>query len=347
MLTRVTRPCLLLIIGLCIFTVPAMAGGYTTIQQGNTVFIGEQGLDVSAALGSDSAIGWWASGAAIATSSPSAQVQVTTPSNFYVSPSAFGSNTGSWYRLTAQGKPDGVAFMVADPTLAIRVIDTTVNVDETNNWVSRGDQVAFRIDTNLNQIFSRGSSSSEGVTIRVQSPSGGTYSALVDSSGTARSIENLVVSTPSYETGPIWDTGNSQYSTGSYTIWAECNVNSLKDNYGIAGKTISQQTRLLDQDQNPLISVNVPTTNPTTQIATTSPTKKPTAFATTVITTIPVTSHITTIPSVAATTVPTSNVSSALTPVEMPPTESPGFSAVLTLVSVCSLAAVIVLKKQH
>ena len=345
MLTRVTKTCLLLIICLCIFAVPAMAVGYTTIQQGNTVFIGEQGLDVSAALGSDSAIGWWASGAAIATTSPSTQIQVTTPSNFYVSPSAFGSYTGSWYRLTAQGKPDGVAFLVADPTLDIRVIDTTVNVDETNNWVSRGDQVAFRIDTNLNPIFSRGGSSPDGVTIRVQSPQGGTYSALVDSSGTAHPIENLVVSTPSYETGSIWDTGNSLYSTGTYAIWVECNVNSMKDNYGVTGKTISQQTRLLDQDQNPLISVNVPTTTSMTQIATASPTKKPTAFVTTVITTIPVTSHITTIPTVAATPVPA--VSSALIPVETIPTKSPGFSAFLTLFSVCSLAAVIVLKKQQ
>ena len=345
MLTRVTRPCLLLIIGLCIFTIPAMAGGYTTVQQGNTVFIGEQGLDVSAALGSDSAIGWWGPGAAIATSSPSAQVQVTTPSNFDVSPSAFGSYTGLWYRLTNQGKPNGTAFIVTDPTLDIRVIDTTVNVDETNSWVSRGDQVAFRIDTNLNPIFSRGGSSPDGITIRVQSPQGGTYSALVDSSGTAHPIENLVVSTPSYETSPIWDTGNSLYSTGTYTIWAECNVNSMKDNYGVTGKTISRQTSLLDQDQNPLISVNVPTTSPTTQIATTFSTQKPSTSSTTVIPTIPATTYLTTIPSVAATTIPLSITSSALTPVETTSTKSPGFGAFLTLVSVCALAAVIVLKK--
>ena len=248
---------------------------------------------------------------------------------------------------TSQGKPDGVAFIVADPILEIREVDTTVNVDETDGWVSRGDQVSFRIDTNLNPIFSRGTSSSEGITIRVQSPDGGTYSALIDSSGTPHSIENLAVSTPSYETGPIWDTGNSRYFTGTYTIWAECNVNSMKDNYGLAGKTISQQTSLLDQDQNPLISLNVPTTNPTAQIATTSTTQKPTTSSTTVITTIPATSQITTIPSVAATTVPMSTVSSGLTTLETTPTKSAGFGVVLALVSVCALAAVIILKKQH
>ena len=49
----------------------------------------------------------------------------------------------------------------------------------------------------------------------------------------------------------------------------------MYDNYGVTGKTISQQTSLLDQEQNPLISVNVPTTNPTSQAITTSTTIQP------------------------------------------------------------------------
>ena len=94
-----------------------------------------------------------------------------------------------------------------------------------------------------------------------------------------------------YLTTPIWDTGNSLYPVGSYTIWAECDANSMKDNYDVTGKTISEQTSLLDQDQNPLISVNVPTTSPTTQIATTSPTQTP-IIVTTAITPIPTTSPL-------------------------------------------------------
>ena len=53
-----------------LLAVPVMAGAYTIIQQGGTVFIGEQGLNVAAALGNDTSVGWWASGAAIPTSSP-------------------------------------------------------------------------------------------------------------------------------------------------------------------------------------------------------------------------------------------------------------------------------------
>lgn len=326
---------ILLIAGAGLLMAPAMAGGYTTVSQGGTVFLGEQGLDVSAALGSDISIGWWASGAAIATSSPDSKVQISSPSDFYVSPMQFGSNTGTWYRLDASGKPDGVAFYIVDPSIDIRVEDTTVNVDVTSNkWVPRGDQVSFRIDTNLYPIFQRGSSSSEGITIKVQSPDGGLYSALIDSSGTTHSLENLAVSTSSYDTGSIWDTGNSVYPAGTYTIWVECNVNRMKDNYGVTGKTISSQISLLDQEQNPLISVNVPTTlePATTLITTTSTTKQITT-----VTTIPIkTSVATTVPLV-NTTVPVSVSSTVSTPVETTATPAPGFSVAVTVISLAAL----------
>ena len=338
---------------LCLLVVPAMAAGaYTTIQQGGYVFIGEQGLDVTAAMGGDTAIGWWASGAAIATSSPDSQMQVTSLSNFVVSSSAFGQYTGTWYRLNAQGKPDGIAFIVADPSLEIREMDTSINLDVTNHWVPRGDQVAFTIDTNLFPIFSRpsGGSTSEGITIYVQSPVGGTYSALLDNSATPQlhSLENLVISQADYTTPWSWDTGNSQYVTGTYTIWAKCDVNDMYDNYGVPGKTISQQTSLLDQEQNPLLSVNVPTTITTTPgstVQTPSP-LLPTTQITAVPTTIPTITPSTPVPVVTTTSATVSTIATTPIPVETTTVGSPGFGAILTLVSF-GVLAIIVLKKEH
>ena len=336
----------LALVSLCLLIGPALAAGaFTTIQQGGTVFIGEQGLDITGALGSDSSIGWWASGAAIATSSPDSQMQVTTPSNFYVSPSSFGSYTGNWYRINSQGKPDGVAFVVADPSLAVRIIDTTVNIDMTNRWIPRGDQAAFQIDTNLNQLFSRGSSSTEGINLYVQAPSGGIYSALLDSSGVAHSLSNLQVSSPAYQTPWSWDTGNSQYVTGTYTVWAKCDINSMYDNYGTTGKTISQQVTVLDQEQNPLISANVPvtvTSAPSTpvQTSTTQNTPLPTTLPTTVVTTPPpvVTSTPTTVPvtSVAATSPPAATTSA----------KAGGFGTFLAILSLVSLTLLVSCRKR-
>jgi len=335
---------------LCLLASPVMAGAYSTIQQGGTVFIGEQGLNVNAAIGGDTSIGWWASGAAIASSSPDYQMPVSSPTNFYVSPTPFGQYTGTWYRLNAQGKSDGVAFVVADPSISIRVIDiSTNNLDVTNKWLPRGDQAAFRIDSNLDPIFSRGSSSTEGVTIYVESPAGGTYSSLADASGTLHSLENIALTSPSYQTPWAWDSSNSQYVAGTYTIWAKCDVNGMYDNYGIPGKTITAQTSLLDQEQNPLISVNVPTTPAVTSTSssTTTATTVSTPVPTTVITTLPTTIVVTTTTPVPATTTATTPVvasPSPTVPVQTSPT-TPGFSGVLAFVAL--LAAVAVLAKKQ
>ncbi len=339
----------IVLICLCLLAGPAMAGAYTSIQQGGTIYIGEQGLNVTAALGGDTAIGWWASGAGIATSSPDSQMQVTSPSNFYVASSAFGQYVGTWYRLNSQGKPDGIAFVVADPSLAIRVIDTTVNIDVTNKWIPRGDQAVFIIDSNLAPIFSRGSSTTEGITIYVQAPSGGTYSAILDSSGAAHQLGNIELYNPSYQPPLLtWDTGNSQYVTGTYTIWAKCDINNMYDNYGIPGKTISQQTSLLDQEQNPLISVSVPTTVATTQGSSVqiASSLSPTTQSTAVPTILPTITPSIPAPVVTTTSATVSSVATPPLPVETTTARSPGFGAFLTLVSIGSLA-IIVLKNQH
>jgi hypothetical protein len=334
----------IILVCLCLLAAPVMAGAFTVIQPGGTVYIGEQGLDITRALNGDSTIGWWASGAAIATSSPDSQMPISSPSNFYVSSSAFGQYTGTWYRINALGKPNGSAFVVADPSLAIRVIDTTVNIDVTNKWIPRGDQAAFIIDSNLAPLFTRGSSTTEGAIVYVQSPSGGIYSALLDSSGVAHQLDNVAIANPSYQLPLTWDTGNSQYVTGTYTIWAKCDVNNMYDNYGITGKTISQQTTLLDQEQNPLISANVPATVATTQsnavqTSTTQKTPLPTMLPTTVVTT-PVTV-------VTTTTAPVTAVAAATSaPVETTTAKASGFGAFLTVVSIVTLT-LLVFSRRH
>ena len=113
-------------------------------------------------------------------------------------------------------------------------MDATLGVDATaNGWITTGDEVAFRITTNLYQIAQRPGVSGAPITINVQSPDGATYSALINKAGTTTNIVEMSVPTSPYSTGPIWDTGKSDtYPYGTYRIWAECNANSMKDNYG-------------------------------------------------------------------------------------------------------------------
>ena len=88
------------------------------------------------------------------------------------------------------------------------------------------------------------------VTIHIQAPDGSEYSSV-----SGNSLIDIPVSTASYSTGPIWSTGS--YTSGTYTIWAECNANSMNDNYGAVGKSQSAQKQMLLQSINPLITSSV------------------------------------------------------------------------------------------
>jgi hypothetical protein len=339
MIKRTTTISITVILVIFLLVLPAMAA-VTTISQGNTVFIGEEGLDVSSAVGVDNQIGWWASGAPVSTASPDSTFSFGgSKTSFAVTPTTFGSYPGTWYRLDPSTKANGTAFYVADPILNLRVEDKTVGVDVTQNkWVYRGDEIGFRIETNLNTINSqRGTAAT--IAIKVQSPDGGVYSALVDSAGTAHQIDNIAVTTSPQDTGALWDTGRSTYSPGTYTIWAECNTNRMKDNYGVTGKTVSTQTSMLNTEFNPIIGVNVPTTNPTTVTTTI-----PTAAITTKPTTVPATVVLTTTPTAAATTMPETSATTLPAPVTTTPKKSPGFGIPIIAVSLTLIAALFLKK---
>jgi hypothetical protein len=331
----------------CLFLISFVGAApqISTIAQGNIVFLGEQGLDITAAMQGDTQIGWWAPGASISTSAPSQIVPVNNPGSFSVSPSQFSAYTGNWYHISPSNQANGSAFTVANPQLSLRVEDTSVNVDVTNKWVPTGDNIRFRIGSNLASITQRGVSSVP-ITIKVQSPSGGVYTALVNSTGTT-SIVNLPVNVNDYYTLSLWDTGvSSLYPPGTYTIWAVCNVNSMNDNYGQIGTTISQQVSLLNQDSNPRIVNTGYVTNPTTPVITTG---LATATATPVpVTTVPVTTTsaavttITTLPTTTSLeTIPTATTA-ATTP---KPTKSPSFDGVL--VALAAMAGIIAYTKQN
>jgi hypothetical protein len=300
------------------------AADLKTIGQGNVVFIGEEGLDITLAMGPATQIGWWASAADINNSNPSKTIDLSTRmTNFMVSPSDFTGYLGGWYRLDSSGKSTGSAFTVADPQLAMTVEDTTTSVDfDRLHWIPTGDDIRFRIDTNLVQMVTQ-RGASPLISIKVRSPDGAMYSSLYAAGGSLTPLTEIPVSTSPFYTDSIWNMGNQdRYPPGTYTLWAECNVNKMMDNYGETGKTISSQFNLLNQGVNPLIRVYTTpaTVLPTTRITTVIPTQttvtpQPTATSQTpaIVTTIP------------ATPVPVITTSAPTTA----PTKTPGFEALV------------------
>jgi hypothetical protein len=224
------------------------------------------------------------------------------------------------------GTPPTPAFYVNDPRIDIRIEDASINLDITDNqWVYRGDEVRFRVDSNLADIATRNlvGGTEPTVTIKVQGPDGGTYSALTNKAGVLTPLDVKVTTTPFY-TGTVWDTGSSSYTPGTYTIGAECNVNRMKDNYNVVGKTVSSSRTLRVQEQNPLISANVPTTSPTTLITTKITTKQATVMTTKPTTTMPTTM-----------TTPVETVQPPVTLVPPPtPTKAAGLCGLCAVISV-------------
>lgn len=286
---------------------PAM-GALNTIPQSGTVFIGEQGLDITATgVTTGSQIAWFGPDGQV-TNVPSATVSIADAQDFYASSAMFSSKTGPWFTLP--GKT--LAFYIQDPTLDLKVMDTSLDftISPTANWIPLGDAAGFRIDTNMYVMSNRPGVSGAPITIRVMGPGGIEYSSF----GSYR-LKNIPVDRTPFLTGGIWFTGSSDYARGTYRVWAECNANDMKDNYDRVGKTVSEEQTFLVQSVNPLI-----TTKPTTQ-------------ATTGVT-IPETTPPTTVTQPPVTTTMTETVTETIpVPTTPTPTAAPGFESIITIMA--------------
>jgi len=203
----------------------------TSINQGATIFIGEEGLNLtpaqlSQAAGTDAnTISWWASAADLTGSSATKSISlVGRNTSFTVSPSDFVGYTGNWYFVYgANGSAvTPAAFTVTDPTLDLKVWDFGLNKDVSGMSIPQGQVLGFRIDTNMYNALGdkRWSVDSAGnvhqfinksdgyIDIKVKDENGATLKELLNAStndgGEFNSLLQLNVSTQP------WTWGNAQ-----------------------------------------------------------------------------------------------------------------------------------------
>ena len=111
MTKRLTIALVALVMFVLVAAMPVSADLFTTyyrvapdINQGATVFIGEQGLNITpaiAAIGTSNTIGWWASAADIGNTPPTVSVDTTgRQAQFTVTQSEFDGYTGRGMWLT-------------------------------------------------------------------------------------------------------------------------------------------------------------------------------------------------------------------------------------------------------
>ncbi|OPX66488.1 MAG: hypothetical protein A4E37_01940 [Methanoregulaceae archaeon PtaB.Bin056] len=302
-----------------------LSAAENAIPVGGTVFVGEEDLDITATGATQGAtLAWYGAGGQVS-QVPSAQVTVADPAAFYASPITFGGKSGPWFLL-----PDNtVAFYLEEPRLEIRVVDYSSGfvVSPAASWVPKGDAAGFRIDTNLWVMANRPGTPGAPLKIRLNGPD-----SLVFSSLGGFSLENLVVSSSPFETGPVWATGSAEYPIGEYTVYVRCDANGMSDNYPAAGKAISEKVSFLLQRVNPLITG--------TTIAPATTASQPTFTPGTVVTTM--TSPVST-----ATTAPPTVQETKTPPQPTPfPTPVPGFAGYLAVLGVVAALAGAFLKKK-
>jgi len=221
----------------------------TNISQGATVYIGEQGLNVTPAVYTvdgrnfaNTTIGWWASAAAL-TTAPSVTYNlqpVLNASTFQV-PNSWNAYTGPWYLMW----PNNTAiqpsvFTVADPQLDVEVYDPVNQIDDNGQSVVQGQNLSFQVTTNLYSALASTRTGALGTTaitlgtgsgtggymdIRVKTPSGTTLSSLlngnVNAGGTYQTMTAMNVSTPTWIWGEVPGTatiGGGNWSTGALDV---------------------------------------------------------------------------------------------------------------------------------
>ncbi len=247
-------------VALALLVLPA-AAATNIISQGDVVFIGEQGLDVSRALGSVSQIAWWASGTDPAKDVPSDTMNIGDASSFYVAPADFVGQTGNWYQYPFVNGTQTVAFTVKEPSISAKIMDGSTGEDVTGKAIPVGHFGNFRLETNMYSIADRAQfQAADGpVVIKVKSRDGATFSSLYGANNAVHSLEGItpggqiwywvggatMSTADGWNTAAVDDNENRYYKSGVYTAWGECNLNGMKDNYvapdgsDYTGKTVT------------------------------------------------------------------------------------------------------------
>ncbi|GEM_PF-484544 len=241
------------IITLIIFVIgiPLISADLNSISKSNTLFVGEENLNLAGAeISSNEKIGYWSPGTHVKTDSPDKIVTISDPKSFYVDPAIFKDRTGPWYTVNDRN----LAFYVERPQITLRLYDTTANFDATGKWVPKGDQITFRIETNLYQMKERVGVMGAPISIKIKNSNGTEYNSLTTSNGDSIRLTDMLVTDSPFTMPVVWNTAGFQ--SGDYIVWAECNANKMLDNYNVIGETVSNDENtpvLLIQDKNPLI----------------------------------------------------------------------------------------------
>jgi len=271
----------LLAFGVTLFAVATpVSAQLNVVQQGGTVLLGEEGLDVTAAVGGADYLGWWSGSDYSTPAARTIDLEGYNLEQFNIddgisSPFVGTEGKGAWWRLNTSGEvnPTVQAFSVVAPQSNLRVKNlhdgSGTPTDVTDGTALIRDILDFELNpSTLHHIFLRDTGETFNCKIVLRSPNGVTYSKLwnpssggapdadltylpVDSSPWFWSSGDGVASDFNYgwktdALDPV--TSSLVYSPGEYQVTIQCNQNDL----GFVGTT---KTITLEEEQ-PTITAN-------------------------------------------------------------------------------------------
>ena len=146
---------------MAVMPVSAAVNG-TSIDAGATVFIGEEGLNLTHAMNgatlggninldrtpTNMTIGWWASGSTATTPDYPLNIEARYKA-FTIDQDTFVGRTGNWWLLNPDNTKQDVVFNVQDPQLSVAAWDFGQGKDVTGMNVVQGSHLGIKVTTNM------------------------------------------------------------------------------------------------------------------------------------------------------------------------------------------------------
>jgi PGF-CTERM protein len=311
---------ILFALALAFLVAPAAARiGYSTIQQGDVIFIYEKNLDINA-LSGNGTVTRLVHYADFTAGTTDDFITVADPNDFSV-PSTVKFPGSTYYAWDSTGLIDATDYVVIEmPEITVYIVSGVTLVEKlTNMTIIVGTPVTFRIISNVPNGFNL-ATSPPYVELRFTTPTGGqtlTFGGVTYNRVYLTNVDIYVSETAGFS---VSDTSNVE--RGLWKVQARwLNTGEFTSLYGEG----------VDSDIITFTIASVPV--PTTTTVTTPPTTTPVPTTTTPSATTPTT----------ATTPPTTTPIPTTT-TTVPPTTTPGFGAVIALIGLGALA-ILVLRK--
>jgi len=232
-----------------------VSAAFQQISNQGTVFIGEEGLDITVAMNvtaSESIV--------IAHYEPGQGFDETPitktvdPTYFNVIDQIYKDNPGIWYFWDGSAVDKTRYIRIEKPSISVKLRSN--DNDVTGKSVVRGTDIDFRVDTNMYEIISRAdATTSYPFAIKVESPTGVVYTQLYIDDTNAASLVSLPINKSVWKwsefAGGAWETNskdgaNSRYIAGKYRVSVECTANEIDDNNDDATSTYAYVTIAAD-----------------------------------------------------------------------------------------------------